>query len=52
MIVEIKLNEGDVQIFDSSLTQLPYYQVAELIGNINEQIYIQIENDKNNEQKV
>lgn len=35
---EITLDEKDLQILDQALTQLPYYQVVELIGKINEQI--------------
>lgn len=38
IMFEIKLDEKDLQILDQALTQLPYYQVAELIAKINQQI--------------
>ena len=41
---EIKLDEKDLEILDRALTQLPYYQVAELIAKINQQISENIDN--------
>lgn len=38
IMFEIKLDEKDLQILDQALTQLPYYQVVELIHKINAQI--------------
>ena len=40
---EITLNEEDLKMLDNALVQLPYYQVAELITKINQQILEQIE---------
>ena len=48
IMFEIKLDEKDLQILDQALTQLPYYQVVELIHKINNQIESQI-NEQDNE---
>lgn len=42
---EIKLGEKDLEILDRALTQLPYYQVAELIAKINQQISEQVDSE-------
>ena len=42
---EIKLSEEDLKVLDSALVQLPYYQVAELITKINQQISEQVDSE-------
>lgn len=50
MNFEIKLTDKELQILDEALVQLPFYKVAELINNINNQIEAQI-NEEDNKQK-
>ena len=45
IMFEIKLDEKDLEILDRALTQLPYYQVAELIAKINHQISEQVDSE-------
>ena len=42
---EITLDEKDLEILDRALTQLPYYQVTELIAKINQQISEQVDSE-------